>query len=53
MDLGARLERGDVIVMDGGVSTAMEEKGLAMDAEVWSGTAHMSHPELVREVHED
>jgi S-methylmethionine-dependent homocysteine/selenocysteine methylase len=53
MDLGARLERGDVIVMDGGVSTAMEEKGLPMDAEVWSGTAHMSHPDLVRAVHED
>src|SRR3712207_1551727 len=51
--LGARLERGDVVVIDGGVSTAMEEKGLRMDREVWSGTAHMTHPDLVREVHED
>jgi homocysteine S-methyltransferase len=53
VDLGARLERGDVVIMDGGVSTAMEQKGLAMDREVWSGTAHMTHPDLVRAVHED
>ncbi len=39
--------------MDGGVSTEMERKGLAMDANVWSGGAHITHPDLVREVHED
>lgn len=52
MDLQERLE-GGVVILDGGVSTLMEQKGLAMDREVWSGTAHITHPDLVREVHED
>jgi homocysteine S-methyltransferase len=52
VDLQERLERG-VVILDGGVSTLMEQKGLAMDREVWSGTAHITHPDLVREVHED
>lgn len=52
MDLQERLERA-VVILDGGVSTLMEHKGLAMDREVWSGTAHITRPDLVREVHEE
>ncbi len=52
-DLRERISRGDILIMDGGVSTEMERKGLAMDGDVWSGTAHITHPDLVREVHED
>lgn len=48
-----RLSNGKTVIMDGGVSTEMERKGLAMDGNVWSGIAHVSHPDIVREVHED
>jgi len=51
--LADRLASGTTVIMDGGVSTEMERKGLAMDKDVWSGAAHVSHPDLVREVHED
>ncbi len=53
MSLQERLTSEKTVIMDGGVSTEMERKGLAMDGDVWSGTAHLSHPDLVREVHED
>jgi methionine synthase I (cobalamin-dependent) len=51
--LSESLARGDIVVMDGGVSTQIERHGISMDAKVWSGTAHMSHPDVVREVHEE
>jgi homocysteine S-methyltransferase len=53
MSLQQRLTSKKTVIMDGGVSTEMERKGLAMDGDVWSGTAHITHPDLVREVHED
>ena len=51
--LSERLGRGEIVLMDGAVSTEFERHGVAMDAEVWSATAHRSHPEIVRRVHED
>ncbi len=51
--LQERLSNGKTVIMDGGVSTEMERKGLAMNDDVWSGIAHVSHPDIVREVHED
>ena len=51
--LEERLTNGQTVIMDGGVSTEMERKGLAMNGDVWSGAAHIDHADLVREVHED
>ena len=51
--LDERLARGDVIVMDGGVSTEIQLRGVAMDSRVWSGAAHHDHPDVARRVHED
>lgn len=53
MSLQERLANKQIVIMDGGVSTEIERKGLTMDGDVWSGTAHISHPDLVRAVHED
>ena len=36
-DLRERISRGDILIMDGGVSTEIERKGVSMDANVWSG----------------
>jgi len=52
-NLEARLTDGRTVIMDGGVSTEMERKGLAMNGDVWSGAAHIDHADVVREVHED
>ena len=39
--------------MDGGTGTEIQRRGHAMDAEVWSGLAHMADPIGVRQIHED
>ncbi|MEE8534762.1 MAG: homocysteine S-methyltransferase family protein [Kiloniellales bacterium] len=51
--LSERLNRGEIVIMDGAVSTEFERHGVAMDAQAWSATAHRSHPDIVRRVHED
>jgi S-methylmethionine-dependent homocysteine/selenocysteine methylase len=47
------LAHGDVVIMDGGVSTEIQQRGVALDSHVWSGTAHRDHPDIARRVHED
>ncbi len=37
--LDERLARGEVILMDGGVSTEIQKHGVTMDKQIWSGTA--------------
>jgi homocysteine S-methyltransferase len=48
-----RLARGDVVVLDGGTGTELERRGVPMDGQNWSGTAVVTHPDVVRSVHED
>jgi homocysteine S-methyltransferase len=51
--LEERLGRGDVVILDGGTGTELERRGVPMDGQAWSGTAIITHPEVVRRVHED
>jgi len=51
--LGERLARGDVILLDGGTGTELERRGVPMDGQAWSATANLTHPDVVRRVHED
>jgi homocysteine S-methyltransferase len=51
--LNERLRIGEIILIDGGVSTEIQQRGVALDRDVWSGIAHKTHPDLVRKVHED
>ena len=48
-----RLNDDEIILLDGGVSTEIQKRGVDMDSDVWSGLAHKSHPEVVLQVHED
>ena len=48
-----KLATGKVLVIDGGMGTELERRGVPMDEVVWSGAAVLSHPEVVRTVHED
>ena len=42
-----RLSDNEIILLDGGVSTEIQKRGVPMDSDVWSGLAHKSHPEVV------
>jgi homocysteine S-methyltransferase len=50
-ELAERLARGEIVIMDGGVSTEIERRGLQMDDAAWSGVANKTHPEIVRAMH--
>src|SRR5262249_21051043 len=51
--LNQRLARGDVVILDGATGTELERRGVPMDGQAWSGTANLTHPDVVRGVHED
>lgn len=48
-----RLSNKEIILLDGGVSTEIRRRGVALDANVWSGLTTKTHPDEVRQVHED
>lgn len=51
--LTERLEKGEILLLDGGVSTEIQKRGVALDANVWSGLTTKTNPDEVRQVHED
>ena len=51
--LSERLKNKEIILLDGGVSTEIQQRGVSMDDDVWSGIAHRTHPEITLRVHED
>ena len=52
MDWRDKLERDEVVVIDGGTGTELERRGVPMSGANWSGLAVHTHPDVVREVHE-
>ena len=48
-----RLRDDRVVLLDGGVSTEIQRRGATMDSNVWSGLTTKTHPDAVRQVHED
>lgn len=51
--LTERLQGGEILLLDGGVSTEIRRRGVALDKNVWSGLATKTSPDEVRTVHED
>lgn len=47
------LDRDDVLLIDGGMGTELQRRGVPMDEVAWSGAAVFTHPDTVRETHED
>ena len=47
------LDGGDVLLIDGGMGTELQTRGVPMDKVAWSGAAVLTHPDTVRETHED
>jgi S-methylmethionine-dependent homocysteine/selenocysteine methylase len=52
-DLQRRLAAGALVVLDGGMGTEIQARGVPMDGEAWSALANVTHPDIVRTVHED
>ena len=50
--LQARLAAGETILMDGGMGSEFETRGLTSPT-MWSGGPMLTHPELVREIHQE
>jgi S-methylmethionine-dependent homocysteine/selenocysteine methylase len=51
--LQERLERSDVMILDGAMGTELQRRGVPMDGIAWSATAMATHSDSVRAVHED
>jgi S-methylmethionine-dependent homocysteine/selenocysteine methylase len=47
------LDDGDVLLIDGGMGPELQRRGVPMDKVAWSGAAVLTHPDSVREAHED
>lgn len=48
-----QLEADRIVLIDGATGTELQRRGVPMDKIAWCGTAVMSHPDAVRETHED
>jgi S-methylmethionine-dependent homocysteine/selenocysteine methylase len=52
-ELSRRLADGEVVVIDGGMGTELQARGVPMDDEAWSGVANLTHDHVVQAIHED
>lgn len=48
-----RLGRGERILLDGATGTEIERRGVPMVMNAWNGGGALTHPDIVRQVHED
>ena len=48
-----KLERGGVLVLDGGTGTELRRRGMALGAAAWSALASLTHFDLLRTIHAD
>ena len=51
--ISERVRKNEIILLDGGVSTEIQKRGVPLDSNVWSGLTTKTHPDEVRLVHED
>ena len=47
------MDSGPVLILDGAVGTELEKMGVPMHGEVWCAAALDTHPDTVRQLHED
>lgn len=51
--LERRLHQGEVIILDGGIGSELQNMGVAMDKSSWAATALETHADTVRQLHQD
>ncbi len=49
----SRLNRGELILLDGALGTELERRGVPTPLPLWSAAALIDHPDQVREIHEE
>jgi S-methylmethionine-dependent homocysteine/selenocysteine methylase len=52
-DLKERIDRGEVIILDGAIGTQLQAMGAPNDPYCWAAIANHTHPYTVRKMHED
>ena len=52
-ELSARLAEGEIVILDGAVSTELQSRGAVLDELSWASRATLDHPDIVRELHAD
>lgn len=53
MILDQKLEASDIVVLDGAMGSEVARYGAPMDSAAWCGVANKTHPDVVRQIHED
>ena len=48
-----RAKDGECILIDGATGTEVERRGVPQHKNAWNGAAALSHPEILRQIHED
>lgn len=51
--IAGKLSRGETIIIDGGTGTDIQRRGVPMDGDTWCAEANLTHPQVVKAVHED
>ena len=52
-DLERRLAGGGIVILDGGIGTELERRGVPMDPEAWCGPASLAHLDTLEAIHRD
>ena len=47
------LQGGKTLILDGGLATELENRGLDLDDPLWSGKILLENPDVIRDVHLD
>jgi S-methylmethionine-dependent homocysteine/selenocysteine methylase len=53
MNIQKKLDNGQTIILDGGTGTDIQRRGAPMSGETWCAEVNLTHPDIVRAVHED
>ena len=48
-----KLDNGQTIILDGGTGTDIQRRGAPMSGETWCAEVNLTHPDIVRAVHDD
>ena len=48
-----KLDADELLIIDGGTGSELQRRGVAMDANAWSGAAALGHEALLRQIHRD
>ncbi len=52
-NIKAKLAAGETIILDGGTGTDIQRRGAPMSGETWCAEVNLTHPDIVRSVHDD